>query len=396
MTSLRKEQEQIILGGWLFGKHVDDIDRIDEQDFKEYPGVAAAIKEHGADVMRVSKTSGVSLSELAKMTGAYTETFYQSAVLEINERKQREYLMRVADSDTPLSEIKQVLDTYKDIDCIRLPEPAQDWLADYWKELDERPGRKIVNTWMRSLDNILCGIRRKELTSIGARPAVGKSAFALQIALTVARQGEKVMYFPLEMSTMQTVERMFLRNIDIPIWKLRKGEVDWEKINVQSEKIYDLEKSGNFLIFEAVNDINVIRELVKTHKPYMVVIDQLEQMRCATERFKDKRERFSYMTNNLKRLSMVENCHIMLACQINRGAERSEPTMANLKESGSIEEDSDNVLLLHRIPLEDMETDGWTEDIRPMLVIVAKQRSGGTGTVKCKFIANRFTFKEII
>lgn len=127
----------------------------------------------------------------------------------------------------------------------------------------------------------------------------------------------------------------------------------------------------------------------------MVVIDQLEQMRCSGEKFKDKRERFSYMTNQLKRISMTEDVAVWLACQVNRDASQSEPTLANLKESGSIEEDSDNVILLHRIPVEKMASSGWDDNNRPMIINVAKQRSGATGAINAQFIANKFTFYDL-
>ena len=86
---------------------------------------------------------------------------------------------------------------------------------------------------------------------------------------------------------------MFLRYINTPRSRLRRGDVDWAELNLQSEKVHQLEKSGNFLIFESVNDYNVIAALVRKHKPYAIVVDQLEQMRCSGERFQDKRAQYS-------------------------------------------------------------------------------------------------------
>lgn len=395
MISNRAKLEKMILGGWLSGEHLEDMERISEKDFQSFRHIYRAIKAKGADVFGVSEMAKVTTVELMDMAKDYRDTFYQQAFTGLLEDKMRLYLKRAAETKS-LTEIKETLNKFEDVELEELPEPASHLCSTYWQELDRRANQKLVYTGLRSLDNLLCGIRTKELTSVGARPAVGKSAFMLQIATNVAKSGEKVLYFPLEMSTMQTVERILLRYLDIPQRKLRKGDVDWKELSVLAdETVMPLEESGNFLIFEAVNDINVIKALIRRHKPKLVVIDQLEQMRCSTERFKDKRERFSYMTNQLKRISMTEDAAVWLACQVNRDASQNEPTMSNLKESGSIEEDSDNVILLHRIPSEKMDSSGWDNNNRPMIINVAKQRSGATGAINAQFIANKFTFYDL-
>lgn len=395
MISNRVELEKMILGGWLSGEHLEDMDRINEKDLQSFRHIYRAIKAKGADVFGVSEMAKVTTVELMDMAKDYRDTFYQQAFTGLLDDKMRRYLKRAAETKS-LTEIKDTLNKFEDVELEELPEPEKHLCSRYWQELDRRANQKLIHTGLRSLDNLLCGIRTKELTSVGARPAVGKSAFMLQIATNVAKSGEKILYFPLEMSTMQTVERILLRYLDVPQRKLRKGDVDWKEMSVLAdETVMPLEESGNFLIFEAVNDINIIKALIRRHKPKLVVIDQLEQMRCSTEKFKDKRERFSYMTNQLKRISMTEDVAVWLACQVNRDASQNEPTLSNLKESGSIEEDSDNVILLHRIPAEKMDSSGWDDNNRPMIVNVAKQRSGATGAINAQFIANKFTFYDL-
>lgn len=384
------EIEKTILGGWMLGEHLDDMEKLNNTDFPTYAELYRAIKKHGADIFRVMAETKMKRLEIAEITGAYAPAFYQQAMDAIAEEKARRFLEH--SKDTPLPEIVETLEALRAKEVITLPEPAENLVTDYWDELDRRAKQKIIKTGLTALDRLLCGIRPKELTAIGARPSVGKSAFALQIAVNVAKQGEKVLYFPLEMSTIQTTERMMLRYMDISQERLRRGDVSWQDVSVCSDKIGVLENSGKFLIFEAVNDIEVIKALAKKHKPYMIVIDQLEQLKSSRERFKDKRERFSHMTNSLKRLTMTDDLAVWLACQVNRSAEDNEPTLSNLKESGSIEEDSDNVILLHRIAAENMETDGWSDDKRPMLINLAKQRQGATGTLNATFMANKFTF----
>lgn len=390
MSSNRKEIESQILGGWILGENLKDMDKIQDADFKEYPDIAAAVRKYGSEPYKISREASVSVVELMKMTGAYTKYYYERALGEVMDAKARSYLANIT-SDVPIEEIKETLGKFKDADLVKLPPPAKDFCSNYFDELDKRAGQEVIKTGISGLDSMLCGIRQKELTAIGARPSVGKSAFALQIATEVARQGKRVLYFPLEMSTNATIERILLRYVDIPQDKLRRGDVNWAKINLYADRVHKLETSGNFMIFEAVNDYNVIKALVRKYRPYMIVIDQLEQLRCSGEHFRDKRERFSYMTNHLKRLSMTEDVAVLLCCQLNRNG-TGEPRMDNLKESGSIEEDSDNVILLHHIPDEDMLSGDWNSNRRPMLLIVAKQRNGTTGTVNSIFIASKFTF----
>ena len=390
MISSQAEIEKVILGGWLLGKHMGDMDKLNAADFPAYEGIYKAIKKCGANAFRVAKEAGVKLVEITELTAAYAPTFYQQAMDEICEDKARRFLEH--SKDTPLAEIMETLDKLRAREVVSLPEPAKNLATDYWDELDRRAKQKIIRTELTGLDRILCGIRTKELTAIGARPSVGKSAFTLQVAVNVAKQDKRVLYFPLEMSTIQTTERMMLRYMTVPQDRSRCGDGNWEEVSATSDPPPPLEKSGNFLIFEAINDIEVIKALTRRHKPYMVVIDQLEQLNSSRQKFRDKRERFSYMTNSLKRLSMTEDVAVWLACQLNRDAANNEPTLANLKESGSIEEDSDNVILLHRIPEEDMETSGWDNNKRPTLIKVEKQRQGATGAITAEFIASKYTF----
>ena len=161
-------------------------------------------------------------------------------------------------------------------------------------------------------------------------------------------------------------------------------------MSVAADKLNALEKSGNFEIFEGENDLSSIHSLIKRHKPFAVVIDQLTQLRDG--KFDSKREQFSHMTNELKRISMAEDCAVLLTCQVNRSAQETEPTMANLKESGSIEEDSDNIILLHRCKCDDEE---WDDLKRPMLIKIEKQRSGATGVIQAVMFTRKFKFYEV-
>ena len=392
------DEEKIIIGGWLLRYHLDDMDVLEPSDFTSYGHIAKAIKELGTDVFGISRKLNIPITELTEMTGLYQPYLYGSAVRQMAESKARKYLAEVP-GDTPIREIAgRLTELAESTSLADLPKPAENLAGGYLEEIDRRMKEKPVRWMLGSLDSYMGGIRTTELTTVGARPSVCKSAFLLQAARRIANQGKKVMYLPLEMSTAQTVERLVQSKGGISQERLRRGKLtddEWGELSIRLDDVREMEKGKNFLFFEGCNHLQAIRQLIRIHKPFAVVIDQLTQL-TDDRRFKDKREQFSFMTNSLKRLAMSEDVAVLLAAQVNRSAQSSEPTMANLKESGSIEEDSDNIILRHEIPLEQLEdATGWDDVNRPLLMKVEKQRDGRTGCIKAGFRADRFTFYDL-
>jgi len=332
--------------------------------------------------------------DLNEMTTMYQNYLYSGALKELVKTKIDRYRLETRDSPEVMAE---TLIELSKLTKPTIKEPAKNFSMEYVEELDNRQHNKPVKIGLSSLDYILGGLRPDELTSIGARPSVGKSAFMLQTAINVSKK-VKVLYFPLEMSKIQTYERIVQSKARILQEHLRNGELtenEWEDITFGVETLDEIEKQGNFLMFEGVNNLTEIKALVDKYEPYAIFIDQLTQLRDY-KRFKDKREQFSYMTSELKRLSMDKHISVVLACQVNRDAQNAVPTMANLKESGSIEEDSDNIILLHRCKDGDMTNPtSWSDERRPIEVMVEKQRNGGTGKVLMSFFTRQFTFYEM-
>ena len=116
----------------------------------------------------------------------------------------------------------------------------------------------------------------------------------------------------------------------------------------------------------------------------MIVIDQLEQLKDGMRNWPDKRAMFSHMTHELQAISLDMDVSVWLACQVNRGADNNPPTMANLKESGTIEEDATNVILLHR--------EGEKTEKQSIMLDLAKQKDGQCGVINLAFDAPKFTF----
>ena len=383
--------EDILIGTWLRGEHLDDLPHVEPKYF-EYASVVRELK-NGIPTMRVLSNSKDRV-KLIEMTTMSTPSLYESAYMSLIEFQIREAIK----GETDLDHISEMLSHRS----TRFAKPIQGF-TDYAKSFaDEMARREHQETikWvdMPSLQEMTLGIKRKELTAIAARPSVGKSAFALQVAFGAWRQGAKVLYFPLEMSAQQTLGRILIREGYISPKENQSGVIkDQDKYQLGIDLLNKVESSGRFLIYEGEGRIEEIEKLIEAEEPYLVVIDQLTQMK-ASQQFKDLRSQFSYMTSNLKRIAMQHDVAVALLCQINRNADNIKPTMANLKESGSIEEDSDNVLLMHRFQKGDdeMKEYGFNDwnNIRPMEFNLAKQRDGETGSFNVEFRPSLMRFYE--
>ena len=385
-----REYEAILLGTWLREEHLEDLKYIKESDFTESEIIKGLKK--GKNMLEIG-TELRNLPELARLSLERSETLYKQAFQKLMEVQIKRDIANMSDLNSVRAKI-DYFDSVKYGDAIESKEPALALL----KEIEERANRQTIN-WdkMPSLNYLTAGIKRKELTAIAARPSVGKSAFALQIAYGAWKQGAKVLYFPLEMSSNQSFGRLLVMNGYISAKEFQTGRIQNQRLyQAGIDHIAEIDKSNRFKVYEGEGRIETIESTIKLEKPFLVVIDQLTQMRASVP-FKDIRLQFSYMTSNLKRIAMQENVAILILCQINRSADNVKPTMANLKESGSIEEDSDNVILLHRLTennVYDPSQYDW-ENTRPMHLDLAKQRDGEVGEFDILFKPAKMTFLEV-
>lgn len=373
------DSEKILIGVWLKGECLDDLADVDAKDFA-YQKVVNLLQQ-GKNALEIAKLAGVPIAELLEMTVSNPDIFYKQAIYAYRQNRLRR---KLSGGDYTFDEVKDEISKIEG--TLEVIDSDKDYATQYMQELGERQNR-VTAKWLKlpTLQYMTDGIKPKELTTVAARPSVGKSAFALQVATGVAEQGKKVLYFPLEMSKGQTFDRILqARGFDSR--DLRNGRIISDNRYAEALDIIDsFERSGNFKIYEGKGNINYIESAIKTEKPFLVVIDQLTQMRGG--RFNSIRERFSHMTSTLKAIAMREGVAVILLAQVNRSAQRIEPTMAELKESGSIEEDSDNVILLHRV----QDSNDGNEEIK---IKLAKQRDGETGEFEACFAKQRMTFYE--
>lgn len=385
-----QEYEKYLVGAWLRGENLEDLKWVKDTDFSEKELIEDLKKGKTMIEIGIEREN---LTELADISTYRSEVLYKQAFAQVMSRQIKHDIANMSS----LRDVKAKLDylegvSYDNIEEFQNPATA---LMD---EFTERANRQVIK-WEKlpTLNEMTVGIKRKELTTIAARPSVGKSAFALQMAYGAWKQGAKVLYFPLEMSANQTNARLLVMNRFVTAKEAQTGKFqDQKKLQLGIDHINEMYKSKRFKVYEGEGQIEHIEALAKKEEPFVIIIDQLTQMR-ANAPFKDIRMKFSYMTSNLKRIAMQWNVAILLLCQINRSADNIEPTMANLKESGSIEEDSDNVILLHKLEPEDFqnpESINW-KTTRPMSLNLAKQRDGEVGKFRINFEPSSYMFYEV-
>ena len=227
------------------------------------------------------------------------------------------------------------------------------------------------------LDALTDGLHEGELTIIGARPGVGKTTFSLQIAERIAEKGKNVVYVSLEMSEEQVIQKLLAKKARVNSRKIRNGNLESQeidKIGLACAKISDL----SMHILTKINTIQqieiVTRRMKNKGKLDLLVIDYLQLVKSIGN-FKSREQEVADISRTLKLMSLELEIPIIALCQLNRNASKNEPTLADIRESGSIEQDADNVIFLYQ---ENEESNIITVDLQ-------KQRAGNTGRLKLKF-----------
>lgn len=246
-------------------------------------------------------------------------------------------------------------------------------------------------TGITDLDNKTCGLHRQELTIIGARPGIGKTTLALQIAEHIAEKGIETAIISLEMSDMQIIQKMIAKKTKVNSYKMRMGTLedkDLEKIGVASAEISQLpiHLITNARTLQQIE--NITRKLKNKSNLGLLVIDYIQLIRNKGK-FNNREQEVADITRTLKLLSLELDIPIIGLCQLSRNATRQEPTLADLRESGAIEQDADNVLFLYQ----EKEDEGSIVDVT---LKIAKQRAGELGKVSLKFNKTMSEFKGVM
>lgn len=282
--------------------------------------------------------------------------------------------------------------------------PIKDVLVESFTKLEELYNRKQHITGVPSgfseLDYRTAGFHGSELILIAARPAMGKTAFALNIAVNAAIRGNTpVAIFSLEMSKDQLVNRIMCSEAMVDSNKVRTGKLeenDWTKL---AESIGPLSEANIFI--DDTPGINITEIRAKCRKLKleknigMVVIDYLQLIQGSSKRASGSREQeISEISRSLKILAKELNVPVIALSQLSRAAEQRpdhRPMLSDLRESGAIEQDADIVMFLYRDDYYNKESE--KKDIAE--VIIAKHRGGSTGTVELLWLGNYTKFVNL-
>ena len=277
----------------------------------------------------------------------------------------------------------------------------QDALKEAYDRIDSRTQRDHMSisglaTGYVDLDNLTAGLQNSELVIVAARPSVGKTSLALNIIRHIAvEENQPIFFVSLEQSRIELAERLLCCQARVDSHRLRKGHLDHEEMQklisageiLRHAKLFLDDSPGQSMLRIAAN----ARRLRLRHQIKLVVIDYL-QLIDPDNRKDSRQEQVANISRRLKFLARELEIPVVALAQVNRSSEDRQdhrPRLADLRESGAIEQDADTVMLLHRPELhEPGQHEGIVE------VIVAKQRNGPTGEITLTYIKQFMRFEN--
>lgn len=421
--------EYQIIGSFINDDATHDlIPRLKEDDFldntcKRLFSVMEGLKSVNRDIsiFKLNEASKIPISSIATITAtiATTKTI-ESDIKLLKDRSNRRKLYAkgklitemAKDTTKEIGELKndalreiQELEEVINEEVVTLRQAMMETtlsLDDRFKNKDDRS----YYTGISRLDKNMAGLHKEELTTIGARPGVGKTIIGMQIALNIAKNKKKVMFTSLEMSVTQICERILSANTDIDSLRLRIGDIkehEWKQAHRAAAE-YSLD---DFLLDKTSRTVQHIRTKLRKYRPDLLVIDYLQLLQSGSKEFSRERE-VATITRDLKLMCLEFKIPIIILSQLNRNAEGNRPSMADLRESGAIEQDSDNILFLHepsdkdkdKLISEGVFTLNFFNHLKQeqqalSQIIIEKQRNGPVGTIDVVKVPRLMKFIEI-
>jgi replicative DNA helicase len=263
----------------------------------------------------------------------------------------------------------------------------------------------IIKTGFRDLDRLIGGFLPGELVIIGGRPAMGKTAFLVDLSLNISKI-VPLLYITLELSDEQLTNRFIASLSEIPAHLTKQQAItsaEWEHINSIEKKITDHQL---FLLDNQHNTISILRthceKQIRENGVKVIIIDYL-QLASSYQHRKYRELEVSFVCRELKNIAKKHNVCIIASSQLNRGIENrsgmegKRPQLADLRESGAIEQDADKVILLHRPEYYNIFTDNEGNSLTGIAeIIVAKNRNGITADVRLHFDYKIPKFRDFV
>ncbi|HEX6946018.1 MAG TPA: replicative DNA helicase [Acidimicrobiia bacterium] len=415
-----REAEESVIGAVLLSEEAvnEVMDRIHPEDFyvpahqaifeavrdlfnRNQPIDAITVAEELRRRGELEKIGGVAyLTRLVDIVPSTSNVVYYAGIVE--EHAKRRELIRAGASITDFAfdideEITAVVDRAEQavlgVAERRSPQSLMEigpMFSEVLEQIEilEQQGSEVIGlpTGFVDLDKLVPGLRPANLVVVAARPGMGKSSLALGIAVHSALKDESVAIFSLEMSREELVQRILSSVAKVDSRKLQNGQLGdlWPRVVDAAGKLYQAPIFIDDSPIVSVTDVRAkCRRLKRRNGLSLVVIDYLQLMQAANR--ENRQQEISEITRGLKNLARELEVPIIAVSQLNRSLESREdkrPRLADLRESGAIEQDADIVMFIYRHDYyhpEDVESRGIAE------IHIAKHRSGPQGTVQLTF-----------
>ena len=267
-----------------------------------------------------------------------------------------------------------------------------------FKQITEE-NRNALATGFQDLDILLSGVEKGNLITIGARPAMGKTAFILSIMSNLLKQNKKCLLFSLEMSTSQIIKRLIAILGEIGLITMNHNKLLDDSQKSKIEYILTAISYLNLTICDDIYTIEGIRNKIAEERPEYVFIDYLQLME--TPRKKQRSEAITNIMLDLKQIAKENNCIIFISSHLSRALESrcdKRPMLSDLRESGDIENISDVVLLIYRDEYYKacVDDEDYALNKGKAEIIVAKNKMGATAIIELLFRSPIAKFLEPI
>ena len=348
-------------------------------ELEESVPIAANVEYYAKIVREKAVKRDLIMSTMEIQQEAYNDSLESDELLDNAERKIFDITQRKFSS--PTTKLYEILN--------------ETW--EHIENLHDREGRLTgLSTGFLDLDNITTGLQESELIVVAARPSIGKTTLVLNIAENVGAGEEKkpTVIFSMEMSARQVAQNMLCSKAKIDAHKMRTGKLDDSKLSELPLAMGELSEAAIFI--DDTPGLSILelrakaRRLKVQHDIQLIIVDYLQLMEAKGA--ESRQNEISMITRGLKSLARELRVPVIAVSQLNRSVESREghkPRMSDLRESGSIEQDADVIILLHREDYYDPDKKTGEVELN-----IAKQRNGPTGNVKLTFLREILRFEN--
>jgi replicative DNA helicase len=302
-------------------------------------------------------------------------------------------------------EMIHMIGSHKSINGATLKDAVSSFMIKLDKLHENRGDMTGVPTGFRVLDKILGGLQPSDLIVLAARPAVGKTSLVLNVALRIikdtCKKGLSIMMFSLEMGQEQLVRRLMSMEASVDQTRLRNGDIpdeQWDQLMAAASTLSTERMWIDDTPAISLSDMRSrARRYQAEHGLDLILVDYMQLMRGITASGKhpeNRTQEVSLLSRGLKELARELDVPVLALAQLSRAVEQradKTPQLSDLRESGTIEQDSDVVMFIHQNPEQEVKEDGY-----PLDIIVAKHRNGPIGTDTLWFTPHLTRFSDMV